>query len=366
MKLIKSCLTVILFTITKPLVGGQAVFEGVMMRSPKSFAVAVRLSTNSIIIRERAWLSFSERLRFLRFPLFRGVTMLVESLYNGISALQFSVEQAIPKEEKKSEKIIKSGSNIALVTAMILSLFMGTVFFKGIPHLLTFMFGELLGVNGNSALPISSIWFHVIDGTIKILLFVGYVLLISKLNDVKRLFMYHGAEHKAVHAFEKNFELNVKKTQIQSIFHPRCGTSLIVLVMVVSIVCFSLFLPFLPVVTDNRILQSLFALFVKILLMLPIASIAYEFQKLAVKYPDKPWVKFFIAPGMFMQKLTTKEPEDDQVEVALTALKKALWREKHSVDIGDDIKRCQSQTEGENNEIIEIFCNFSQVCQRIV
>ncbi len=370
MSIFKSYLPAILLTATKPLVGGQAAIEGVMMRSPKSFVVAVRQPANSIIIRERAWLSFSARLFFLRWPIFRGATMLVESMYNGISALQFSAEQAMPGEEKKSEKskskLSKAGVDITLIFTMILSLLMGMAIFKGVPHLLTFTFGELFGVNGNSALPITSTWFHIVDGTIKMLLFIGYILLISRLNDVKRLFMYHGAEHKAVHVFEKNLELNVEQTQTQPTAHPRCGTSLIVLVMAVSIVIFSLSLPFLPIISDNKILQSLFTLSVKIPLMLPIAGVAYEFQRLAAKNTNKLWIKFFIAPGMLMQKLTTKEPDDDQVEVSLSALKKALWREKHSVSIHDAIIQHGSQTKGEKNEIIEIFDDFAQVCQRII
>ena len=364
MNFFKNYLILILLTSVKPIIGGQAVVDGVMMRSSNAFTIAVRLPNNGILIREIVWFSFFSNICFFRLPIFRGAAMLIESIYNGMSALQFSAEQAIKKEkkEKKKQKIIKHNFDIMLILAIIFSLFLGIIIFKGIPHFITFMFGEMFSVNGNSALPISSIFFHFIDGIIKILIFVSYILLISRLRDIKRLFMYHGAEHKAIHAFEKNLELNVKKTQSQSIFHPRCGTSLIVLVMVISIVFFSMFLPFLPVVSSNKIFQSLFVLFVKIPLMLPIAGIAYEFQKLAIKYYKKKIVRFFIVPGMLMQKLTTKEPENNQIEISLTALKKTIWREKHSISIENSIKKNNNA----KNEIVEIFHNFENVCQRII
>lgn len=340
----------ILFMATKPLVGGQAVVEGVMMRSPKSFAVAVRKPDQSIIIRERQWLSFSEKLPFLRWPLLRGATMLVESMYNGLSALQFSAEQALDPADAPKPVSKKEGKyDWALMGTMAFSLLLGLALFKAVPHLIAYVLGELLGHDGQSALPVTSVWFHLVDGSIKMSLFIAYIAAISTMKDVKRIFMYHGAEHKSVHAFEKDLELNVENTRIQSTAHPRCGTSLILLVIAVSIVVFAFVLPFIPPITTNKLGESLFLMVLKIPLMLPIAGIAYEFQRAASKYPNNFWIKLFITPGMLMQRLTTREPTDDQLEVALAALKKAVWREKHA------------STTTSSADHIDTYANFAAV-----
>ncbi|MES2505015.1 MAG: DUF1385 domain-containing protein [Myxococcota bacterium] len=318
---------------TKPLVGGQAVVEGVMMRSPKSFAVAVRKPDQSIVIRERQWLSFSEKLPFLRWPLLRGATMLVESMYNGLSALQFSAEQALEAPTTSTKK--DTGKfDWALAGTMAFSMLLGLALFKAVPHMSAYVLGEFLGHDGHSALPVTSIAFHLVDGTIKMALFVGYILAISTMKDVKRLFMYHGAEHKSVHTFEKNLALDVDQARLQSTAHPRCGTSLILLVIAVSILVFALVLPWIPPVSDSTLTQSLFLMALKIPLMLPIAGIAYEFQRAAAKNPDSFWIKLFVSPGMLMQRLTTREPTDDQLEIALAALRKTMWREKNPCEQG--------------------------------
>ena len=316
-----------LVAVAQPLVGGQAVIEGVMMRSPNSFAVAVRRPDKSIVVRERQWLSFSEKFKFLRWPLLRGATMLIESMYNGLSALQFSAEQALGDSTAAS----KPGKKIdfALLGTMAVSMILGIALFKAVPHIVAFTLGELLGHDGQSALPITQMGFHLVDGAIKMSIFVGYILLISRMPDVKRIFMYHGAEHKSVHCFEKGFPLEVAPTRLQSTAHPRCGTSLILLVIAVSIVMFALVLPHVPSVSDNTIIQSLFLLALKVPLMLPIAGVAYEFQRAAAKNPKNWLIKIFISPGMLMQRLTTSEPTDDQLEVSLSALRKTLWREKN-------------------------------------
>lgn len=336
--------------VTKPLVGGQAVVEGVMMRSPNSFAVAVRRPDHSIVVRERQWLSFSEKLPFLRWPLLRGATLLIESLYNGLSALQFSAEQALEKDPLTRPAIVEPSKKMdwALMSTMAFSLTLGLALFKGVPHVIAFLLGELFGQNGESALPVTSVWFHLVDGCIKMSLFVAYIAAISRLKDVKRIFMYHGAEHKAVHAFEKDLNLTVANTRIQPTAHPRCGTSLILLVIAVSIVVFAFTLPFVPPVTDNKLGTNLFLMILKIPLMLPIAGIAYEFQRAAARDPKNFWVKLFITPGMLMQRLTTREPTDDQMEIALAALKKTLWREQNIQ--GSD---CLDQ--------IEVYRNFEEL-----
>ena len=211
-----------------------------------------------------------------------------------------------------------------------------------------------MGHDGHSALPITSSAFHLVDGAIKMSIFVGYILLISRFSDVKRIFMYHGAEHKSVHAFEKGLDLDVANTRIQSTAHPRCGTSLILMVIAVSILVFAVVLPWIPPVSSNNIIQSLFTLAIKLPLMLPIAGIAYEFQRAAAKYPNNVLVKIFITPGMLMQRLTTTEPTDDQLEVSLTALRKAVWRESMAQEEN------ASETEKAAVDELEVYANFAE------
>lgn len=336
-----------------PTIGGQAVIEGVMMRSPKSFVVAVRKANGSIVVRERPWLSFAERFRILKWPIFRGANMLIESMYNGMNALQFSAEQAATESEAENATEKDSVSKTSLAVTLIVSLVLGALIFKGVPHFMAYGLGEFFAQSGHTALPMNSAGFHLVDGTIKMMIFIGYILVISRMSDVKRLFMYHGAEHKAVHAYEKNLELDVDNTRIQSTAHPRCGTSLILLVLVTSIVVFAATIPLLPIVSDNSLIQAVFSLAVKIPLMLPVAGVAYEFQRAAAKNPDNFWVKLFISPGMLMQRLTTREPSDDQLEISLTALRKALWREQ--------IQERATASE----DVIETYDNFATVQKSI-
>lgn len=331
-----------------------------MMRSPKSFAISVRKPDKTIVVRERQWLSFSEKLPFLKWPLLRGATMLIESMYNGMSALQFSAEQAMEEDadEKAKAKAKKDGTPLALVGTMVFSIVLGILIFKGIPHMTAYFMGQYFGQNGETALPITSAAFHLVDGFVKMCIFVGYIMLISMMSDVKRLFMYHGAEHKCVHAWEKDLDLDVDNARKQSTAHPRCGTSLILLVIAVSILVFAFVIPFMPRVSDSDFVQTLFALGVKVPLMLPIAGIAYEFQRSAAKNPNNMIIRAFIAPGMLMQSLTTREPDDDQLEVALTSLRKAVWREK-IVSEAEGTKPAALQ------DHLEVFPDFAAVCEKV-
>jgi uncharacterized protein YqhQ len=366
----KLFLPTLLFSVTKPLVGGQAVIEGVMMRSPNSLAVAVRRKNGNIVVKEHHWLSFFERARFLRWPLVRGATMLVESMYNGLSALQFSAEQAAldledtsaaepsaSKQGDKSGKNSKKALDYALLGMMALSMLMGILLFKGLPHMLAWGIGEWFSKDGVSALPMDSAWFHLVDGGIKMALFVGYILLISRMPDVGRLFMYHGAEHKSVHAFEQSKTLDVDGAALMPVAHPRCGTTLILLVISTSILVFAATLPFVPKVSESSFLQALFSLAIKVPLMLPIAGIAYEFQRAAAKHPDWKLIQAFIRPGMLMQSLTTREPSADQLEVAMSALRKSLWREEQSKALPVAVPTAASPLSEQ-----EVYADFAAVC----
>jgi len=318
-------------------VGGQAVIEGVMMRSPRSFAVAVRRQNGDLVIREGPWRSVWERLRFLRWPFLRGAVVLVESLHNGLSALTFAANQAAEDEleraaregEQKSEAP-KELSKAAMTATMVAALALGLVFFLALPHFLTWLIGVATGVeslqDGQSA-P-----FHVVDGVIKLALFVTYVWGISKIPDIHRVFQYHGAEHKAIFAYESGDELTVANAQKYTTLHPRCGTSFILIVVMMSILVFFAVLPWIPAFSASGWLNQLLLVFVKIPLMFPIAGLAYEAQKLSAKTCARnPLVRAMVWPGLMLQKITTKPPTDAQVEVALVAVRKVLQREASGV-----------------------------------
>lgn len=346
-------LRVLLALAVRPIIGGQAVIEGVMMRSPKSLAIAVRRPDGGIVLREEAWLSFGTRLPVLRWPLLRGATMLVESLYNGIVALNFSASVAYPEDEGAQKEAAKGQGGLWVTLAVSLAFAFGL--FKGVPHLSAWGLGRLLGGENGTALPMTSPLFHLADGAIKLALFVGYIALISRMAEVRRLFMYHGAEHKSVHVWEADQPLDVEHARPKSTAHPRCGTSLILLVIATSIVVFAGVLPFVPVLFDNDFAQALFLLVVKIPLLLPIAGLAYEAQRFAAKNPANPLIRAVIAPGMLLQRLTTREPGDAELEVALAALNKTVWREQQ----GEVVALPERQPS------VEVFESFDAVAKTL-
>ena len=330
----------VMLSAVKPVIGGQAVIEGVMMRSPKSFAIAVRTPDGSIAVREEAWLSFAERWPVLKLPILRGANMLVESMVNGIQALTFSAATAFPDDveaqkaqadvtAKKAQGDLSGGMGVMLVATLALAF----LIFKGVPHFTALGIGQLLGHDGTSALPMTSPLFHAVDGGVKLVVFIAYLALLGRTADAKRLFTYHGAEHKSVHVWEANEPLDVAHALPKTTAHPRCGTSLLLLVITTSAVVFAAVLPFAPVVSEHSVVQALFLLVLKLPLLLPIAGVAYELQRLAARYPTNPVVRAFIAPGMLLQRLTTREPGPAELEVALAALRKTVWREEHSAEM---------------------------------
>lgn len=313
-----------LLAMIKPLVGGQAVVDGVAMRLYENFSVAIRKQNNKIEIYERKWISFSKNNVCLKWPFVRGIVALLEGIYNGTSVLQFSTDQALGISNKGQGS--DNQFDWTLIVTIISCLFLGTMFFKFIPHMAVYLLGQWLEQKQNIALPVTSIWFHLLDGGIKIILFILYIFVISTIKDVKNIFKYHGAEHKSVHVFESDLPLTVQYAQMQSRIHPRCGTSLILLTIMISIFLFSLLLPNIPIISNDVLIQNLFLMMLKIPLMFPIAGLAYEIQKISMKNQNKLLFQILVLPGTIMQKLTTKEPTSDQLEVALAALKSVIER----------------------------------------
>jgi uncharacterized protein YqhQ len=319
-------------------IGGQAVIEGVMMRSPNAFVVAVRKPDGVIRLRRDQWYGLTKKLNFLKKPFLRGVLMLIETMANGIVSLNYSANIAMAEEER--EKALKKGKSleefeagqkkkekvdIATYLTMAVSFAFGIGLFVFVPHTAAFWIGDLLGYNWT----LDSVAFHAVDGVIKALIFVGYIWGISFMKDVYRVFQYHGAEHKSIATFEAGMELTVENAKKFSTLHPRCGTSFVFFLILISIVLFSAVFTLIPIGTSlPPILRHIVAVLFKVVLMFPVAGISYELIKASGKCSDQWWARAMAAPGMMLQKLTTKEPDDQQLEVALSSIKAVLYLEE--------------------------------------
>lgn len=296
-----------------PLVGGQAVVEGIMMRNGDTYALAVRHADGSIIAERQPWFSLTHS-SILKKPFLRGFFILLETLINGIKALNRSAEQAAEGESEKLEKW-------QLVLTMGIALSMAIVLFVLLPHGLSvgMHWLELSGdVNGLS--------FHLWDGIFKCLIFIGYILSISLLPDIRRVFQYHGAEHKVIHAFENGGEVTAIEAARMSRLHPRCGTTFLLFVIAISIVLHTILVPFLLIiwVPENAIIKHVLTIVFKLFLVVPISALAYELIRAAARMGDTTWGYALRAPGLLLQRLTTYEPNHAQLEVAVVALYEAL------------------------------------------
>ncbi len=314
-------------------VGGQAVIEGVMMRAPKSMTIAVRKPDGNIVIKEDVWHSISEKLSFLRWPFFRGSVAIFEALINGIQALTFSANQALDEEDTPM-------GGWSIFFTIFLALGLGLFLFVALPHLLSGFISQLFG----RRLGVEDILFHLIDGIIKIAFFIAYIWLISLSGEIRRVFEYHGAEHKSIYAYEAGEPLTVENAKKHSTLHPRCGTAFILIVLLISIVVFSVFFPFVPTfATLPKIVTQGIHIGLKIVLMFPIAGIAYEMIKYSSKKMEKPLMRMLTLPGLWLQKLTTREPSDDQLEIALTALSRAIQVHNEAMRLSDNYVRNEKE-----------------------
>ena len=297
-----------------------------MMRSPNSYVVVCRLPDGRIALRESPWRSIWNRLKFLRWPFLRGGVVLVEALHNGVDALSFSAkEQAAAMEAEEGEEAGPELSPAAVTGTIALSMVLAFGIFIAVPHALAWAAGSVFGVDLKEG---TSMAFHGIVGGFKALLFVGYLAAISRLPDIRRVFMYHGAEHKSIHTWERGEDLTVDNARRHSRFHPRCGTSFLFLVIVTSVLVFSMAFAFMPVLVDHRVANQALYVLIKLPLLFPIAGLAYEAQKLSSKAPNNPLVRILIWPGLALQRITTVEPNDEMLEVAVLSLRKVLWRER--------------------------------------
>jgi len=296
-------------------VGGQAVIEGVMMRGPQHIATALRKKDGHIILKKEEFVSKTKTNKFFGLPLIRGFVSLIEMLSIGIKTLNFSAEEAIKDEEADKPGKKKNVFLDKLYTAFSYIFAFGLAFFLFV--FLPYRIAYWIDIEKTSIL------FNLFAGGIRIIFFVVYVYLISLLKDVHRLFQYHGAEHKSVFAYEGNPEFTLDDTKKYRTFHPRCGTSFMLLVLVIAILVFSIFDTILALILGYAI--PLGIRIVLHLLLLPFVSgISYEILRFSGKNINHWLVRAFSAPGLALQRITTQEPDEQQLEVAICALHAAL------------------------------------------
>ncbi len=311
--------------------GGQAVIEGVLMRSPRRLAVAVRAPDGSIVIENEEFLSYSRRHKLLGLPVIRGAASLIESLAIGIKALNFSmaVQERAPQADALPEaahmpaaapapaKSRWDGLWVSLSLLSSLALALGL--FQLLPY---FVAGHLIG--GSKLAPADPVLFNLTAGGVRMSLLLAYMWGISFLRDIGRVFQYHGAEHKSIFVHERRAPLDVMSARLQSRFHPRCGTSFI---LIVALVCMAFFSTFDAVLWQwlHFSYPSALARFAVHLPFVPlVAGLAFEVLKLTARYQDSLWVRPFVLPGLWLQKITTQEPDEKQLEVAIASIKAAL------------------------------------------
>lgn len=298
-------------------VGGQAVIEGVMMRSPHYSIVSVRDPEGRIQMKLEAFQSITERVRIFRLPLIRGVVHLVESMRLGYRSLNYSNDVFLgetPEKKATQKRWVQILMGALSVFSVVISLGVTLFMLKVLPLWVANQAAELWpAVENNYFL------FNAIDGLTKITIFLAYISSIALLKDIRRVFQYHGAEHKSIWTYEHGKELTVENARKQTRFHPRCGTSFIFIVILMSIFVYTLVPP-----ADSFAVQ----LGIRIAVIPLIAGISYELLKFSAKHQKSRLVQALVAPGLFLQRLTTKEPDDAQLEVALNSLKESLKQEE--------------------------------------
>ena len=296
-------------------IGGQAVLEGIMMKNKEKYSVAVRKPDGQIEVRTEVYRSIAGDSKWAKLPLIRGVVNFIDSLILGMESLSYSASFYDDEEEQepgKFEKLLvklfgEKAEKVVMGCTVAFSVIMAVTIFMVLPYYISGIFRNFI---------VSNTLLAVLEGVIRLGLFTLYVVLISCMKDIKRTYMYHGAEHKCINCIERGRELNVKNVRKSSRYHARCGTSFLFIVMVISIVFF------IFIRVDSPILRVVF----RILLVPVIAGVSYEFIRLAGR-TDNPLMKVLSLPGKAMQKLTTREPDDDMIEVAIAAVEAVFdWK----------------------------------------
>ena len=279
-------------------IGGQAVLEGVMMRGVATWAVAVRRPDGEVEVTTRGTEPWGRRHRILRWPVFRGMVALAESLGIGFRALAISADAQLEEGEEGEEEEI---GGFAWVMTIVISMLAAITLFFLVPVGLTSIFKEQLG---------SALLFWLVEGVLRTAIFIGYIVMLSRISDLRRVFEFHGAEHKAISCYEAGDELTPSRAALYSRLHPRCGTSFLLIVMVLAIFVFA------PIG-----LPAWYWLLASRVVGIPlVAGLSYEVIRWAGRNRGRPWVRKVMWPGLMLQNLTTREPDESQLEVAITAL----------------------------------------------
>ena len=276
--------------------GGQAVMEGVMMRSKNHMVVCVRQPNKEIVTKKEILHTLSEKYRFLKLPFIRGILALFETLYSGMKGIYFSANAAFGEDENEEELL----STVEILIVIIVAIGLSVLIFSVTPFFLTSLFNFGGGI-----------LFNIVEGIVRLSFLLVYLVLVSLFGDFKRIFQYHGAEHTAINAYEAGVELNVENARKYSRFHSRCGTSFLLIVTLISILFFSI----MP--SGDFLLRLSY----RIVLIPAISAVSYEVLKLSDKYRNSAIMKILVAPGLALQRLTTKPPSDDMLEVAIKAVK---------------------------------------------
>jgi uncharacterized protein YqhQ len=294
------------------LVGGQAVMEGVMMRTPFAYAVAVRRANGSIEVKREGVRRLADVWKPLSWPVVRGFAVLLQSLVLGLRTLNFSFNVAMmdlePKSEEKAKPKKTEGEWLPILLSMGSAVIVAVLLFILAPLWITTWLKQYFSAIHNWVV------FNLVDGLIRVIFFIAYILLVSTLKDIRRVFQYHGAEHKVVYTWEAKEELTVENARLKSTLHPRCGTSFLLFVMVVAIIVFSL-----------AKFDAFWAIFLSRVVLIPVISgLSYELIRFAAPRCQKGFFRLIVLPGLTLQRITTKEPSDDMLEVAIHALQQAL------------------------------------------
>ena len=326
-------------------IGGQALIEGIMMKSPEKTAMAVRLPDGSIDISPLNHTSVRTKYKILNIPVVRGVVGFVESMIQGYKAMMISAEKSgfadleeekDKKENKEQSKATKVLLNVVMIIGTVLGVFLSVGLFMYLPRL----FVEFL--ERFSETEFSKLARSGIEQLLKLIIFVAYMWAVSFMKDIKRVFMYHGAEHKTIFCYEKGLELTVENVRNQSRFHPRCGTSFMILMILISVIFSTLVQIIFPKVYDIGWVWVA----IKILLVPVICGVGFEVLKFCGKY-DNIITKIISAPGLWMQRISTKEPEDSMIEIAIAALRAC---EPENPDVDREVDKLAEENLQESTE----------------
>ena len=325
-------------------IGGQALIEGIMMKSPEKTALAVRTPDRSIDITYLNGKSIREKYKILKLPILRGIAGFVESMIQGYKAMMLSADKSgftdLEEEEKEKTESNKKKESALMSAIMVIATVLGVAL-----AVVLFMLLPRLAVQGLRTLfkaEFSPVVRSSLEQLLKLTIFVAYVWAVSFMKDIKRVFMYHGAEHKTIFCYEKGLPLNVENVRTQRRFHPRCGTSFMILMILVSIIFSTIVQIIFPSVYNIYWLWVV----IKILLIPIVCGAGFEVLKICGKY-DNLATKIISAPGLWLQRITTKEPEDDMIEIAIAALKAC---EPAIPDVDRSVDKREENTETEDTE----------------